>query len=343
MKRNSGLFRIIIIVLIIALGIFMLKRELDKTIKPMNPEDFSEELVEIPPGSNVDDISEILHKNELIKSKSIFKYLAKKEEIDSDFKAGSFKLSKSMDLYGIFEVITSSSAGKSDIRITIPEGYELEDIADRFSDQAGLSRKTFLELASNKENYEDDFKFLRYLDKGQSLEGYLYPATYEIESSTTEDSIIRNMLKAFSDFALVEIEEAMEKHDLSFDELVTLASIVEREARLAEERPIMAGVFFNRMDVGMPLQSCATVQYIIGERKPVLSTEETRIDSPFNTYINNGLPPSPIASPGIASIRAVLEPEEVDYLYFVLTGEDGSHTFSKTYDEHLEAQENMIR
>ncbi len=343
MNKRSGVFRLVLILLVILLGFFMLKRKVDKSMEPMDKDDFSTLSIEVEEGSSVGQIAGLLADEDIIASEKIFTYMARKEEIDGDFKAGSFELSKSMDLKEIFEALTGPGAGQSDIRVVIPEGYELEEIAARFSDQAGLSRDKFLDLAESKENYEDDFQFLSYLEDGQSLEGYLYPATYEVRSSTTEDSIIIDMLKAFEDFALEEIEREMANHELDFDGLVTLASIVEREARVAEERAIMAGVFYNRMEVGMPLQSCATVQYIIGERKPVLSTEETRIDSPFNTYINNGLPPRPIASPGIASIEAVLFPEDVDYLYFVLTGEDGSHTFSETYDEHLKAQENMIR
>lgn len=343
MKKRSNLFRVILILVVVLLGFFMLKRRVDKSMEPMDKDDFSTLSIEIDEGLSVGQIAEILEDEDIIASEKVFTYMAKKEGIDGDFKAGNFELSKSMDLYEIFYALTSPGAGQSDIRVAIPEGYELEEIAARFSDQAGLSKDKFLDLAEDKENFEDDFKFLSYLEDGQSLEGYLYPATYEVTSSATEASIIADMLRAFSDFALEEIEGAMEDHELDFDDLVTLASIVEREARVAEERAIMAGVFYNRMEVGMPLQSCATVQYIIGERKPVLSVEETKIDSPFNTYMNNGLPPRPIASPGIASIEAVLYPEDVDYLYFVLTGEDGSHTFSVTYDEHLKAQENMIR
>ena len=123
--------------------------------------------------------------------------------------------------------------------------------------------------------------------------------------------------------------------------MITLASIIEREIKVDDERPLAASVFYNRIAQGMRLQSCATVQFILGERKAKLTNEETQIDSPYNTYINEGLPPAPIASPGMKSIEAAINPAQTDYLFFVLTGDDGSHTFTSTYEDHLKAKENM--
>ncbi|MDD4584146.1 MAG: endolytic transglycosylase MltG, partial [Eubacteriales bacterium] len=120
-----------------------------------------------------------------------------------------------------------------------------------------------------------------------------------------------------------------------------LASIIEREAVIPEDRPIIAGVFYNRLKKGMQLQSCATVQYILGEQKPVLSVADTKLESPYNTYLITGLPPGPICSPGIQSINAALWPENTDYLYFLAKG-DGAHVFSKTYEEHLINKEKYI-
>ena len=121
-------------------------------------------------------------------------------------------------------------------------------------------------------------------------------------------------------------------------QIITLASIIEREAVLEKERTIMSGVFHNRLKVKMPLQSCATIQYALGERKPVLSKKDIQIKSKYNTYINAGLPPAPISSPRVESVEAAVEPDDVNYLFFVRTGDNGSHTFSKSYNEHLNAK-----
>ena len=146
------------------------------------------------------------------------------------------------------------------------------------------------------------------------------------------------MLDEFEKIYESELKSKIEETGLEFNELITLASIVEREGKVEEELPIMSAVFHNRINQGMMLQSCATVQYILGERKEVLTNEDTRTPSPFNTYINQGLPPSPIASPGRTALMAAVNPADVDYLFFVLTGEDGTHTFTKTYNEHLNAK-----
>lgn len=146
------------------------------------------------------------------------------------------------------------------------------------------------------------------------------------------------MLNEFQKIYEKDIADKLDEIDLSLNEVITLASIVEREGKVDSERPIMSAVFHNRIDQNMYLQSCATVQYILGERKEVLTNADTRIPSPYNTYINEGLPPGPIASPGEASLVAAVNPADVDYLFFVLTGSDGTHTFTKTYQEHLNAK-----
>ena len=155
---------------------------------------------------------------------------------------------------------------------------------------------------------------------------------------SSEEEIISKMLGEFERIYEEDIKIAMEAMNLSLNETVILASIVEREGKVDEERPLMSAVFHNRIDQGMMLQSCATVQFILGERKEVLTNKDTSTPSPYNTYIHQGLPPAPIASPGKASLIAAVNPADVDYLFFVLTGKDGTHTFTKTYDEHLKAK-----
>ncbi len=343
MKKSGKLFLILLIVLVIFAGMFFYKNLTDTSA--VDPTDHETYIVEIPSGSGTSKIATILRENDLIKSEFAFKSAAKKEGITSDFKAGKYELSRDMDIYDIFNIITVAQADKKDnlVRVTIPEGYELTHIANRFAENNLVDENKFLELAKNKNNFDGEFEFLEHLNNNQSLEGYLFPATYEVEPGQTEEEIILMMLKAFNYIYETEIKSRLNNSEMTLNEIVTLASIIEREGRLDEERPIMSSVFHNRIEKGMNLGSCATVQYIIGERKPVLSTQDTKIDSPFNTYINKGLPPAPIAAPGKVSIVAAVEPADTDYLFFVLTGKDGSHTFTKTYQEHEEAKKNMIR
>jgi UPF0755 protein len=168
------------------------------------------------------------------------------------------------------------------------------------------------------------------------------PDTYNVYVNSSEEDIIRVLLKQFDEFYINEIKPRMENTSLTFDEVINLASIVEKEALLDEERDEVAKVFLNRLDINMKLQSCATVNYANGVWKERLTYEDIEIDSPYNTYIIEGLPPTPINSPGKVSIISVLEPADVDYLFFVAKG-DGSHYFSNTYDEHIDAAEEYLR
>ena len=194
--------------------------------------------------------------------------------------------------------------------------------------------------AAKIENF--DYWFLKDIKKRKmELEGYLFPDTYEFSYEESAESIIRKMLDNFDAKFTEDMKKRTKELKLSVDELITMASVVEREAASKDELPLVAGVFYNRLDssresVGF-LQSCATVQYILSERKPVLSLADTKIKSPYNTYINKGLPIGPIASPGLNCINAALYPKDTDYLYFCADG-NGKHYFAKTASGH---QENM--
>ena len=222
-------------------------------------------------------------------------------------------------------------------KITIPEGYEIRQIADVLEDAGLIDREVFYEKL-DPNLY--DYAFLEDLpDRENPLEGYLYPSTYNFNEGMSEEHIIDKMLQAFDENFIPEYYERAQELNMSVDEIVTLASIIEREAGTTEEMNKISGVFYNRLNTNMRLQSCATVQYILQERKENLTTEDTKIESPYNTYQNDGLPIGSIASPGKDCIEAALYPEQTDALYFVL-GADGNHIFSKTYEEHIAAQGN---
>lgn len=337
-KKSKGKYILLILfILIIGFGVFA-NNYFKTALKPMDLVNIQEIDLDIPSGSSTKRIASILQDKGLIRNELIFQYEVKSMDLDGKLKAGKYNLNTSMD---INELITSLSKGgitENTVRFTIPEGYELNQIAERLAKDNLVDLDRFLQLVNDKSNFEEEFSFLKELEEGQSLEGFLFPSTYEIFASSSEEDIINKMLVEFEKIYNNEIVSKIDETGLSLNELITLASIVEREGKLDEERPIMAGVFYNRLDQGMFLQSCATVQYILGERKEVLSIADTQTPSPFNTYTNEGLPPAPIASPGKASLVATVNPADVDYLFFVLTGDDGSHTFTKTYNEHLNAK-----
>ncbi|OLS03911.1 endolytic transglycosylase MltG [Tissierella creatinophila] len=308
-----------------------------KSLEPVSSMDKKPINIDIPSSSSTKNIGEILEKNNLIKNKWIFLLKVKTLDNKAYLKAGNYSLSKSMDLEEILNALIEGGRSGNTISFTIPEGYEIKDIAEKLEKEGLINLDKFLILVSEKENFEGEFSFLKHLDKEQSLEGFLFPSTYEVYENHSEEDIIRKMLEGFEEIYIKDIEKNLKNTDFDLNEIITLASIIEREAKLDKERPTISGVFHNRLKTGMRLQSCATVQYILGERKERLTDEETGINSPFNTYINEGLPPSPIASPGEKSLIAAIRPADVDYLFFRLADEDGSHTFTKTYKEHLNA------
>ncbi|MBU5426700.1 endolytic transglycosylase MltG [Tissierella pigra] len=333
-KRRFSIF-ILFIVLLVS-GVFM-NNYYKEGLKAMNPDDPSDVLVVIPSSSSVNTISNILYENKLIKNPIIFKIKVKTSNTASTLKAGEYNLSTDMDLDTIISKLVKGGKDRNTVRFTIPEGYELEQMAEKLAKEGIIDKDRFIQLSSDKKNFEEEFSFLKQLEKGQSLEGFLFPSTYEIFTGTKEEEIIGKMLHEFEKIYEKDLESKLTELNMTLNEAVTLASIVEREGKVDEERPLMSAVFLNRIEKGMMLQSCATVQYVLGERKEVLSNADTRIDSPYNTYINEGLPPGPIASPGEESLVAAVNPADVDYLFFVLTG-NGTHTFTKTYEEHLQAK-----
>lgn len=304
---------------------------------PVDLDNYQDITIEIPKGSSTNKIAHILKKNELIKNELIFKLLSKQKNVDALFKAGNYRLNKAMNTEQIIESLINGSVFVETAKFTIPEGFELKQIVERLVNHPDLNidQDKFMDLV---ENEEFDFKFLKDIPKSKNrLEGFLFPDTYEVEKNASEKDIILKMLNRFDDIFKEEYYDRAKDIDMSVKDIIVLASIIEREAKVNKERPIISSVFHNRLKKGKLLQSCATVQYVLGERKENLTYKDLEIDSPYNTYKNQGLPPMPIASPGKAAIEAALFPADTDFLYFVAKG-DGSHVFSKTYSDHLKAK-----
>ena len=292
-------------------------------------------VVEITQGSGVKAISNKLKENKVISSKLMFEIYSKVK--NATYHAGEHEFSSKS--YSSIATELSKPVKPKTVTVTIPEGYEQREIAQLIEKNGLLTADEFNNVAKI-ENF--DYWFLKDVKKrDMELEGYLFPDTYEFSYEESAESIIRKMLDNFDVKFTEDMKKRTEELGLSVDELVTMASVVEREAASKEELSLVAGVFYNRLNkvkgaVGL-LQSCATVQYILEERKPVLTFADIKIQSPYNTYIHDGLPIGPIASPGLNCINAALYPKDTDYLYFCADG-NGKHYFAKTEKGH---QENM--
>lgn len=300
----------------------------------------AEELIEIhiPYNSSTGQIGEILEGEGIIRSSLFFRLYARYKGYDQKLQAGRYLLSPAMSLEEILTALQKGVVYKEGLRFTIPEGFTVEQIAARLAKDGLVDEEAFLEICREYPG-RSSFAFLLEVPEGVKypLEGYLFPDTYEIRQEVTPEEIIGIMLRRFDEVFSESFRQRAAELGFSVHEIVTIASLVEKEARISHERPLISAVFHNRLkSKNMPyLQSCATVQYVLGETRPVLTYEDLEVDSPYNTYLHPHLPPGPIASPGREAMLAALYPAEVDYLYFV-SKEDGSggHYFSTTLEEH---------
>lgn len=330
------LIAVLAIAVLAVAAYFFVNNYVADNLEAVDRSDDTKIVVEIPSGSSTNDIADILFENNLIKNTLTFKYYAEKTGRDVQLKAGSFVLSKNMNADELLKSLIKGGSSGNTTNITLIEGLILEDAAKSLAEQLDLSYDRLSELMQNPQLFKDDYEFLKDNPEINNLQGYLMPDTYNVYINSSEEDIIKILLSQFDEFYVKELKPRMENSKLNFLEVINLASIVEKEALLDEERDEVAAVFLNRLDINMKLQSCATVNYAHGEWKERLTYEDIAIDSPYNTYVIEGLPPAPINSPGRVSILSVLEPADVDYLFFVAKG-DGSHYFSKDYDEHIDA------
>ncbi|MGG3480355.1 endolytic transglycosylase MltG [Peribacillus frigoritolerans] len=314
---------------------------INSAMKPVDPDDDTIKKVKIPIGSSVNGISTLLEEQGIIKDARVFKYYIKFRN-ESGFQAGEYKLSPSMP---IEDIVTSIKTGKlmkeAAMKITIPEGKQLIQIADIIAGKTGEDpKKVFKKLNDKKfvNSMQEQFPQLLTSEIENEkvlypLEGYLFPATYDFyEEKPTLETIVIEMLKKTEE-TLQAYQGQMDKNDYSVHEMLTFASLVEEEATAQVDRGKIASVFYNRIKEDMPLQTDPTVLYAKGSHKSRVYYKDLEVKSPYNTYKNKGLPPGPIANAGTTSIDAVLKPEKTDYLYFLATPE-GEVLYSKTLADH---------
>lgn len=300
-------------------------------------------LVEIPMGSDTSGIAEVLKENGIINKPQIFKLVSKINGFDGRYQAGTHVLKKGLELDTIMTILTGKPES---VKVTIPEGLTYKQTVKTFV-KKGIAIEDKFDSAMKYEKYDYDFvKQIKNVNNREFiLEGYLFPDTYEFAMNADEKTIINVMLKNFNNKITEEHYKRAKELGMSMDQIITLASVIEREASNAKDRRLVSAVFHKRLkskDANLKkLQSCATLQYIFlnreGKVHEQLTYEDTTVEDPYNTYIHAGLPPGPICSPGMDSINAALYPDEdTDYMFFIATG-DGTTKFTKTYAEHLKA------
>lgn len=295
-------------------------------------------IVSIPQGMPTQAIAALLEEQGLIRDAKYFEFLSRIHGFESKLQAGDYLLSSDMDLPTMMHALRYGQVHAE--RVTIHEGLHLRQIADVLSERGLVDRERFLMLAGDETLVYGDQPPI---DKPHpSLEGYLFPDTYLFSSSMTEEQIIRTMVNRFIEVVSPVVEGRTAPLGMSLHEIVTLASIVEKEALLRREQPIIASVFVNRLSIDMPLQADPTIAYLFDEHRTRLLYADLEIASPYNTYRNRGLPPGPIASPGVSAIEAVLEPADTDLFFFVARG-DGTHVFTRTFNEHVRARQQLGR
>ena len=291
------------------------------------------QIVHVKVGMTTADIADMLHEKQLVKNPKAFKFEARFKGLANKLQAGMYKIEGGMSNGAI---VNEFANGRIElIDFIVPEGFNVVKTGRKLESLGLGSAEKFIELAKNYAPYD-------YMKTDNphvifKTEGFLYPATYKVPYGASEEEYLRILVRHFNEVMEKNgVLEAVKKRDLNMRDVVNMAAMVEMEAVYAEEQPRIAGVFLKRVEIGMPIQSDTTIQYILGAQKETITFKDTEIDNPYNTYQNYGLPPGPIGSPSLSAIQAVLEPEQTDYLYFVAQN-DGHHRFSRTYAEHLRA------
>lgn len=293
--------------------------------------------VTIPSGANAARIAQLLVQEHVISDGKAFLSAIQKQDVASKIKSGTYELVAGSDYQQLIDRLIQGP-NSSENALVVPEGFTVDKLADLVSQQFGISRDDFLAQAKAS-NYVDEFPFLKDA-QNDSLEGFLWPKTYDFSSTTpTSDAIIKLMLTQYkTETANLDFEGAQQNIKQQYGitmsryDFIKLASIIEKEALIDEDRPLIASVMFNRLKADMPLQSDATMGYVT---KGKVTPQDLKSNSPYNTQNKKGFPPTPICSPGMASLSAAMLPATTDNYYFWITKDE--HKFSKTYDEHLQA------
>jgi UPF0755 protein len=305
------------------------------------PKDLGEQghIFEIEQGEHLDEIAATLQREGHIRSDLVFSLYARLRGLETSLQAGEYYLAGQMSARDVLEKIVSGDAIFDEVEVTVPEGFTIEQMAGRFEEVGLFDAQTFLTAARMHDAYRD-VSVLAELTEGEPLEGYLFPDTYRIFADSTPETVVLRMARRLEERLHDELLADIRRDEHSLHEILTLASIVQKESPV-DDMPLIAGVFWNRVEAGWLLESDATVNYALGTSKLQPTFADTRVEHPYNTYRNPGLPPGPIGSPGLAAIDAVVHPAEHEYFFFLHKPTEET-VLSRTFAEHLAAKRRYL-
>ncbi|RQN02281.1 endolytic transglycosylase MltG [Clostridium butyricum] len=335
MKKIIIMFTILIAVVLIGIGTLFYYFQGLNTVNKENS------YLIINSEFSLEDISKQLQDKSIIKSKDTFLLYTKLNRFSNNIKGGNFIVKPNTSYKELSLKLQSS---QSDFTVvTIPEGFSFYQIAERLEKNTSIKKEDFLGVRVS--NLTTNSLVLNKTNIYYGLEGFLYPDTYYVPNGATEKEIANLMFDRFNSVFSDKYVDRAKELGLDINDVITIASLIEKEAANDSERSKIAGVIYNRIEKGIPLQIDASVIYAITKGESTMKKvlyDNLKVQDPYNTYVNKGLPPGPIASPGKPSIEAALYPEEHDYLYYVVNG-SGGHVFSKTYEEHLNNVKKYIK
>lgn len=321
------------------------------SLEPLDREDKTELVVEIPTGSSSKDIARILQDKGVIKSAIVFSYYIRLNN-ETGFQAGDYEFSPSMSLDSIIDQLQKGGtiAEYEGTKILVKEGTTIDQIGDDIAGNTEYSKKDFLAVIQNKVFLKEmETKFpelltsaLKAEDTRYTLEGYLFPATYDFPKEMPLEELVENMISKM-DEVMQEFYPGITESKKTVHDILTLSSLVEREGSTSEDRKLIAGVFYNRLDIAMPLQTDVAVLYALDEHKEYVTNNDVTVESPYNLYEHPGFGPGPVNNPSADAINATVEPTESNYLYFLADLKTEKVYYSETYQQHLEYQAEYIK
>jgi UPF0755 protein len=332
---------LIVSLLIITLGACVFVNM--KIAKALDASSTQKTAFEIKQGQSVNEIAKALESDKLITGSDYFKIYLWKSKLGSRLKSGTYELSAAMTIPQIVTLFTGGEIGlkSNETRVIVPEGSTNEQVLDELRKQEAIGAgEDFNKIDTIMLSYG----FLGDKPAGADLQGYLFPDTYNFFKGSTMDDAVKKMLDNFDKKLTPAMRSDIKEQNKTIYDILIMASIVEKESPDKEDMPDIASVFYNRLGIGMPLQSDATINYITKEGNPMPTSDDLNIDSPFNTYKFVGLPPAPICNPGIEAIKAAIYPTKTDYFYFLMPQDgQGKTIFSKTYNEHLQNKAKYLK
>ena len=329
MRRGTSLILVLIGIALIATAVIFLSRAWVRSLMSHPMEDGQTTLVSfiVEKGDTTSELATRLEARGIIRSGFAFAWTASSKGLESRFRPGTYRISKGMTGDVILARLTSNSA---ELRVTIPEGLTIVQIAQRLSD-AGIADPSSIRTCAQTCPF--DLPLLATRPEGASLEGYLFPDTYDFTTGMMANDVVATLVRTMDKRFNADLREKAAAQKRSVHEILTVASMLEKEVTAPRDRRIVAGIIWARLEKGIPLGIDATVLYALGGWKDTLTAEDLRIDSPYNTRIVKGLPPGPICNPGLEAITAALEPEETPYLFY-LTDSRGTVHYARTNAEH---------